>query len=96
MADKSAIEWTDATWNPVTGLLEDLARLRALLRRDVRRAVARGAGAPVRAGLRPAAGAAVAGRCRLVAAASQMVFVNSMSDLFHEDVPLDYVADVFA
>ena len=24
-----------------------------------------------------------------------MIFVNSMSDLFHEDVPADYVAEVF-
>ncbi len=25
-----------------------------------------------------------------------MIFVNSMSDLFHEDVPADYIAQVFA
>jgi protein gp37 len=25
-----------------------------------------------------------------------MIFVNSMSDLFHEDVPEDFIADVFA
>ena len=26
---------------------------------------------------------------------SQLIFVNSMSDLFHEDVPLDFILDVF-
>ena len=26
---------------------------------------------------------------------SKIVFVNSMSDLFHEDVPLDFIRDVF-
>ena len=25
-----------------------------------------------------------------------MIFVNSMSDLFHEDIPLDYISEVFA
>ena len=24
-----------------------------------------------------------------------MIFVNSMSDLFHEDIPEDFIADVF-
>ena len=29
---KTAIEWTDATWNPVTGLHEGEPRVRSLLR----------------------------------------------------------------
>ena len=24
-----------------------------------------------------------------------MIFVNSMSDLFHEDIPVEFIADVF-
>ena len=24
-----------------------------------------------------------------------MIFVNSMSDLFHEDIPIEFVADIF-
>ena len=28
-------------------------------------------------------------------AAPRVVFVNSMSDLFHEDIPYEYVAEVF-
>ena len=50
----SSIEWTEATWNPVTGCIEGLARLRPLLRGDVRRALARRARPSLRAGLRPA------------------------------------------
>ena len=37
----SAIEWTEATWNPVTGCTKVSPGLRALLRGDVRGAVAR-------------------------------------------------------
>ncbi len=32
MATNSGIEWTDATWNPGHGLLQDQSRLQALLR----------------------------------------------------------------
>lgn len=45
MAEHSRIEWTSASWNPV--LRPDLARLRALLRQDVRRALARHPRPPV-------------------------------------------------
>ena len=62
MSDHTKIEWTDATWNPVRGCTKISARLRALLRRDVRRAVPRRAGPPLRAGLRPAARAREARR----------------------------------
>ena len=90
MSDNSKIEWTDATWNPVRGLHEDQPRLQALLCRDVRRAISRRAGASVRAGLRPAAGAREAARAAPLDE-PKMIFVNSMSDLFHEDVPDEYI-----
>ena len=65
MADRSAIEWTEATWNPVTGCAKVSPGLRPLLRRDVRRALARRPGPPLRAGLRPPA---LAGATRAAAA----------------------------
>jgi protein gp37 len=46
LADGSSIEWTEATWNPVTGCTK--------------------------------------------------IFVNSMSDLFQKDVPLEFIKKVFA
>ena len=53
MSEHSQIEWTDATWNPVRGCTKITPGLRPLLRRDVRRALPRRAGPPLRAGLRP-------------------------------------------
>ena len=86
VADRSRIEWTEATWNPVTGCDQVSPGLRALLRQDVRRALARRRRAPLRAGLRPAA---VAGRLEqpLRWKKPRTIFVNSMSDLFHEEIP---------
>ncbi len=94
MGDSSSIEWTEATWNPVTGCTklsagcancyaERLAlRLRAM-------------GQP-----RYAQGFAVAThedalRLPLTWKRPRMVFVNSMSDLFHEDIADDFVLKVF-
>ncbi len=94
MAEHSAIEWTDATWNPVTGCTkispgckhcyaERLAfRLQAMGSRRYR------------------AGFAVTLQPDQIALPlrwrrPRRVFVNSMSDLFHEAVPLDYIRQVF-
>ena len=54
MSDRSAIEWTEATWNPGDRVHEGLGGLRPLLRGDLRRAVARYPRPPVRARLRSA------------------------------------------
>ncbi|MQA66013.1 MAG: DUF5131 family protein [Alphaproteobacteria bacterium] len=94
MADKSAIEWTDATWNPVTGCTKIspgcdhcYAERFAERFRGVK-------GHPFESGfdltLRP-------GRLEqpLKWRQPRMIFVNSMSDLFHKDVPTDFVERVF-
>jgi hypothetical protein len=49
LPDNSAIEWTEATWNPVTGC-DKVSPGCALLRRDVRRALAGHPRASLRAG----------------------------------------------
>ena len=94
MADKSAIEWTEATWNPVTGCTEvspGCARYYAKTFAERFRWVK---GHPYEVGfdltLRP-------GRLTqpLEWRAPRLIFVNSMSDLFHEDVPLEFIAQVF-
>ena len=95
MSDNSAIEWTDATWNPVTGCDEvspgcDHCYAKTLAERF------RGApGHYFEQGfdvvLRPdKLGLPLKWR------KPKKVFVNSMSDLFHKDVPDDYIARVFA
>jgi len=94
MAQGSDIEWTEATWNPVTGCTkvspgckhcyaERMAmRLQAMGQRNY------------------------AGGFRLTLQPHmlelplrwkkpQTIFVNSMSDLFHDDVPVEYIREVF-
>lgn len=94
MADKSSIEWTDATWNPVTGCTEvspgcDHCYARVFAERF------RGVpGHPYEQGfdlrLWPE---------RLEVPfkwkKSRRIFVNSMSDLFHQQVPDEYIFQVF-
>jgi protein gp37 len=91
---KSSIEWTDAAWNPVTGCTkispgckycyaERMAkRLRAMGQRNYVNAF--------QLTLQHHMLEIPLGWRR-----SHRIFVNSMSDLFHENVPLDYIKEVF-
>lgn len=93
MSDHSAIEWTDATWNPVRGCTKispGCAHCYAEVFAERFRGVP---GHPYEQGF----------DLRLVPEKlteplrwnrPKMVFVNSMSDLFHEDVPLAYIERV--
>jgi len=94
MSDNSSIEWTEATWNPVTGCTKvspGCAHCYAETFAERFRGVP---GHPYERGfdlqLRP-------DRLRqpLEWSRPRLIFVNSMSDLFHEDVPLDYIREVF-
>src|SRR3954453_18102381 len=95
MSDRSAIEWTEATWNPVTGcdkVSPGCAHCYAEAFAERWRGVP---GHPYEQGFdlrlwperldqplrwkRP-----------------RMIFVNSMSDLFHERIPEEYIREVFA
>ena len=103
MPDRSAIEWTDATWNPTTGCTPVSAgcdhcyaarmsvRLRATYRSRlpvVNRAENRRDPFAVR--LWPER-LSIPGSWR----APRRVFVNSMSDLFHRDIPNAFVRKCF-
>ncbi len=94
MSDKSAIEWTDATWNPVTGCTKIT---RGCDNCYAERFAERFRGIPDHPfengfdlTLRPE---------RLSQPLSwkrpRMIFVNSMSDLFHKNVPTDFIDRVF-
>lgn len=94
MADRSAIEWTDATWNPVTGcrqLSPGCDHCYALRFAERFRGVANH---PYQQGfdvkLWPA-------RLELPLTwrRPRRIFVNSMSDLFQDDVPDEFIAAVF-
>ncbi len=95
MADGSKIEWTEATWNPVTGCTKvspGCAHCYAETFAERFRGVP---GHPYEMGfdltLRQE-------RLELPLAwkQSRLIFVNSMSDLFHELVPVEYIQSVFA
>ena len=109
MAQTSSIEWTDATWNPVAGCtpvspgcLNCYAARMALRLSSMPNATGRkyaGTAARARDG-RPV----FAGRINLDEDAldvprqwrlPRVIFVNSMSDLFHEGVPLTFIRRVF-
>jgi len=90
MADHSAIEWTEATWNPTTGCTkvspgcDRCYAERVALR--FRKTFPNGFALT----LRP-----TALDLPLHWRRPRMIFVNSMSDLFHADVPDAYIAEVF-
>jgi protein gp37 len=94
MADGSAIEWTDATWNPVTGCTKISAGCDNCYAARFSERFRGTPGHPFENGFdltlrherleqplrwrRP-----------------RMIFVNSMSDLFHKDVPSEFISRVF-
>jgi protein gp37 len=95
MRGKSHIEWTESTWNPVTGCSKMSAGCKNCY---AERMAARlqSMGNP-----RYADGFNVTLHPDLVDApkawkSSRIIFVNSMSDLFHEKVPLAFIKQVFA
>lgn len=105
MANSSSIEWTEATWNPIVGCtiispgctncyaMRMASRLEAM-------------GQPKYAGTTRISGGRPKwnGKIRLDELSLQipttwkkgrMIFVNSMADLFHDDVPFDFIQKVF-
>jgi protein gp37 len=103
MANRSSIEWTEVTWNPVTGCDRispgcDHCYAQTLAKRLKAMGMAKYQhdGDPRTSG--PGFGvtlhrAAISEPYRW--RAPRVVFVNSMSDLFHARVPLSFVRDVF-
>jgi protein gp37 len=94
MADGSAIEWTDATWNPVTGCTKITAGCDNCYASRFAERFRGVPGHPFEQGfdltLRPE-------RLQqpLAWRRSRMIFVNSMSDLFHKDIPRLFIDRVF-
>jgi protein gp37 len=104
MAERTGIEWTDATWNPVTGCTEvssgcDHCYAATIARRRLRDVYV----------ARPPAVDTAENRADPFAVRlwperlgqperwldRRMIFVNSMSDLFHVDLPDKFVQRVF-
>jgi protein gp37 len=94
VADGSSIEWTDATWNPVTGCTKITAGCDNCYAERFAERFRGVDGHPFENGfdltLRPDRISQPLGWKR-----QRMIFVNSMSDLFHKAVPVDFVDSVF-
>ncbi len=104
MGDRSAIEWTEATWNPTTGCdrtspgcdhcyaLTLAKRLKAMGQPKYQND-----GDPRTSG--PGFGLTLHPDVLSLPiswSSPRTIFVNSMSDLFHNDVPLGFIQQVFA
>jgi protein gp37 len=95
MATNSKIEWTDATWNPVRGCTKISPGCKHCYAERFAERFRGVKGHPFEQGF----------DLRLVPEKvneplhwkrPQRIFVNSMSDLFHDDVPLPYIKRVFS
>jgi protein gp37 len=93
MSDNSAIEWTDATWNPVRGCTKISPGCKHCYAETFAERFRGVPGHPYEHGF----------DLRLVPeklvgplrwSAPKTVFVNSMSDLFQEDIPAEYIERV--
>jgi len=94
MANNSKIEWTEATWNPVTGCSKvSLGCKFCYAERFAKRLQQMG-------NKRYKNGFKVTFHSDLIEQPKRwrkpsIVFVNSMSDLFHEKIPTDFIISIF-
>lgn len=94
MAENSAIEWTDTTWNPVTGCTKISAGCDNCYAERFSERFRGVPGHPFETGFD------ITLRTErlqqpLEWKRPRMIFVNSMSDLFHKDIPKAHIAAVF-
>jgi len=101
VADKTGIQWTEATWNPLVGCTAVSPGCDHCY--AAREASGRLSQLPLYSGL--ARAGVFTGEVRLVSdrldqplrwRRPRRVFVNSMSDLFHDAVPDEFIVEVFA
>lgn len=94
MADKSQIEWTEATWNPVTGCSKISAGCKNCYAERLAMRLKAMGNARYRNGFAVTLHEDV---LELPKRWKQprMIFVNSMSDLFHKEVPLSFIQSIF-
>ncbi len=94
MGSKSTIEWTESTWNPVTGCTK--------ISDGCKHCYAERMALGLKAMGQPnyVNGFEVTMHAQMLETPlkwkrPQTIFVNSMSDLFHEDVPVEFIYQVF-
>ena len=94
MATNSAIEWTESTWNPATGCTKISPGCKhCYAERMASRLKAMGQPNYVNGFCLTLQDHAL--ELPLTWKTPQMIFVKSMSDLFHEDIPIEFIQKVF-
>jgi len=94
MASHSDIEWTDATWNPVTGCNKVSPGCKHCYAETFAERFRGVPGHPYEQGFDLKLWPARLG-LPLTWRKPRMIFVNSMSDLFHDSVPDEFIEQVF-
>jgi len=94
MADHSHIEWTEATWNPVTGCTKISAGCKNCYPERLALRLQAMGNQRYKRGFRVTLHADVVDLPQRWKT-PRRIFVNSMSDLFHPDVPLWFIRRVF-
>jgi protein gp37 len=94
MATNSHIEWTDATWNPVTGCTKISPGCKHCYAERLSKRLQAMGQANYRNGFE------ITLQPRMLELplrwrSPKRIFVNSMSDLFHDEVPTAYIKEVF-
>jgi protein gp37 len=102
----SAIEWTEATWNPVAGCTvlspgcTNCYAMRMARRLDAMGQKKYAGTTRVSGGRAKWTGKIILDNASLELPKSwskgRLIFVNSMSDLFHEKIPLEFIQSVFS
>ena len=104
MATKSKIEWTQSTWNPVRGCARVSEGCRFCYAERIAARFSKEGLAYEGLARMTEAGPRWSNEVRVIDdlldtplrwKKPQLIFVNSMSDLFHEDVPLEFILKVF-
>ena len=94
MAANSSIEWTEATWNPVTGCTKVSPGCKNCYAERMSKRLQAMGNNKYSEGFRLALHHNLIDT-PLAWTKARMIFVNSMSDLFHKDVPSEFIIDVF-
>jgi len=94
MAQNSKIEWTESTWNPVSGCTKISAGCKNCYAERMAFRL-KAAGSPNYANGFQITLHRHALEIPLRWKRPRTIFVNSMSDLFHKDVPFDFISQIF-
>ena len=91
----SSIEWTELTWNPTTGCSKISAGCKFCYAEAMTKRLKGMGQDKYKDGFKVVKPHADSLKTPYTWKNSKVVFVNSMSDLFHEDIPLDFIKQVF-